>query len=123
MILPGDHAAWLETVVDTAEVNRWLAYAVIDRRERALRTLKGWPDLTLVREQIVYVELKTGQARLRRGQIEVARRLMVAGGRVYLWHPEMWDAITAFLETGRNGPGELGRTPGWLLEVSIDATE
>lgn len=79
---------------------------------RPARTEKGWrtpvsgplggghADLLLVRDRVVFAELKRGPREKRqtplaqRGFLEVVRR---AGGEAYLWEPADWPEIERVL--------------------------
>lgn len=59
---------------------------------------KGFFDLVLMRERVLFVETKSDVGRLTPEQrlwIEAAER---AGCEVYLWRPSMWDEIVKTLE-------------------------
>lgn len=61
----------------------WWCFHPYDSRRS---TGEGWPDLTLVRERIVYAELKRDRGgRLSPAQIGVHELLRAAGGEVYVW--------------------------------------
>lgn len=62
---------------------------------------KGYPDLTLVRERVVFAELKVGSNKPTPEQEDWARWLTAAGGEVYLWHPRDWDEIVKTLHDVR----------------------
>lgn len=51
---------------------------------------KGWPDLTFVRERIVYAELKVAGRPLRAEQRAWLDALSVAGCEVYEWDEGSW---------------------------------
>jgi hypothetical protein len=50
----------------------------------------GWPDLILVRERVVFVEVKGDGDRLRPEQWEWLHRLEDAAAEVYVWVPADW---------------------------------
>lgn len=85
---------WQRLVEDLAQHLGWLTYHTFDSR----RSEAGYPDLTLVRERLVMVELKTQRGRVRPEQITWAESLQSAGVEYYLWRPSDWDTI---LETLR----------------------
>lgn len=76
-------AQWQQQVVDLARLRGWWVWHDHDSR----RNQAGLPDLILVRERVVYVELKTERGRVRPGQVEVMARLRAAGAEVWLWRP------------------------------------
>ena len=53
---------------------------------------KGFPDLVLVRERVIYAELKVG-TRPRIEQVEWLGALEAAGAEVYVWKPKDADEI------------------------------
>lgn len=61
----------------------------------------GWPDLTLARDRIVFVELKSGRGHLRQEQREVLEALRTAGGEVYVWTPRDLDEAQRVLSARR----------------------
>jgi hypothetical protein len=66
---------------------------------------KGFPDLVLVRERIIFAELKTDTGRLRPDQTAWLDALGAAAGtnvEVHVWRPKDWDAIHATLAKPRN---------------------
>ena len=59
------------------------------------RGAAGWPDLVLVRERIVFAELKAANGRLRRGQAAWLDALKAAGAETYVWRPDDLPEIVA----------------------------
>lgn len=86
----------LTYVIDTARVFGWrVAHFRPAKTERGWRTPvqadgKGWPDLTLARERVVYAELKTGRNVLSAEQEQWITALDVAGAEVYVWRDADW---------------------------------
>lgn len=58
---------------------------------------KGFPDLVLVRERIVWAELKVGNNRLSPQQRAWVNALVAAGEEVYVWKPNDWAEIEEVL--------------------------
>ena len=58
---------------------------------------KGWPDLVLVRDRVVFAELKTNTGRLTKEQKEWDAALQIAGAEVYIWRPKQWAEIERVL--------------------------
>jgi hypothetical protein len=85
-------------VLDLAQLFGWLAYHTFDAR----RSEPGFPDVVLVRERVLFVELKTERGRLSPAQVEWLRALLGAGAEVYLVRPRNLDVVAAVL-SGR-GP-------------------
>lgn len=59
---------------------------------------KGHADLLLVRERIIYAELKSQKGGLRPDQVEWIRRMRYAGAEVYVWRPSDRPEIERVLE-------------------------
>lgn len=60
---------------------------------------RGWPDLTLVRERVIFVELKTdANYHVSEEERRWLEWLKLAGQEVYLWRPRMWPEINTILE-------------------------
>jgi len=81
------------------EAARLLGWAVA--HFRPARTNKGWrtataydahgyPDLTLVRERVLFAELKGDHGRFEPEQARWRVRLQLAGCEYYLWRPDDW---------------------------------
>lgn len=74
-------AAAQRTILETAELFDWRCYHTFDSR----RSADGFPDLVLVRERLIYAELKRPGKKPRRHQVEWLDALARAGEEVYLW--------------------------------------
>jgi len=72
-----------------ARSGRWLT---------ALQGHKGFPDLVLARDKILFVELKTDEGRLTAEQKRWREVILNAGGEYRLWRPCCWQAIEKELE-------------------------
>jgi hypothetical protein len=81
-------------VVKFAKRNGWKAFHVHDSR----KSEKGWPDLVLVRERILFAELKSETGTTTPDQDDWLEALRRAGAEVYLWRPRDWPVIAATLE-------------------------
>lgn len=73
-------------VVQLARLRGWLVYHTYDSR----RSHAGFPDLVLVRERVVFAELKAEKGVLSPQQSTWLRRLDDAGAEWFLWRPEQW---------------------------------
>jgi hypothetical protein len=51
----------------------------------------GWPDLVIVGRQIIYVELKRENGKVKSEQVEWLKALRDAGGEVHIWRPSDWS--------------------------------
>lgn len=83
-------------IVDAARLQGWLVYHTYDSR----RSAAGYPDLTLVRERVVFAEIKADKGRLSHAQQEWVIHLVNAGAEVHVWNPSSWrdgdvDAVLA----------------------------
>lgn len=58
---------------------------------------EGFPDVVLVRERIVWVELKSDVGRLSPEQVIWRDKLLLAKQEWYLWRPKDWDEIQRVL--------------------------
>jgi hypothetical protein len=54
---------------------------------------KGFFDLVLVRDRVIWAELKTDTGSTRPEQHAWHKAVRDAGGEVYLWRPSMWASI------------------------------
>ena len=59
---------------------------------------KGWPDLVLVRNRIIYVELKSDTGKLSPEQELWRDRILAAGGDWFCWRPGDIEAIKEVLK-------------------------
>jgi hypothetical protein len=109
--------AFQRQVCDLAELHGWAwvhaARVTVQRPRRGLPPItytetplkgplgRGWPDLTLVRERVVYAELKADDGRMSPEQVEVRERLRDADAEWYCWRPRDWSEIVAVLSERR----------------------
>jgi hypothetical protein len=80
-------------VVTLASLKRWCAYHTHDSRG----SMAGFPDLVLVRDRVVFAELKTATGRVRPAQADWQARLRDAGAETYVWRPASWHQIEQVL--------------------------
>jgi len=88
-------------VIRTARSLGWRHYHTHDSR----RSEPGFPDLVLVRERLVFVELKRSPG----DHLSIAQRawaldLVAAGAEVHCWDPAWWMRILAILAPTGSGP-------------------
>ncbi len=81
--------AFMAQVIQLAQLFRWKVYHTHDSR----RSEKGFPDLVLVRERILFVELKTDKGKLTKEQMEWLHVIELAGGSGHIWRPIYWADI------------------------------
>jgi hypothetical protein len=90
---PLTEKAFLEQVRGLARLLGWMVFHTHDSR----RSEPGFPDLVLLRERVVWAELKTDTGRLTPAQVAWVEALRRAGQEVYLWRPSAWAEIHAVL--------------------------
>jgi len=71
----------------------WDGYHTHDSR----RSKEGYPDWTLWRERVIFVELKTETGKTSAAQDTVIEGLRKAGAEVYEWRPSDWNTIIEVL--------------------------
>ncbi len=64
---------------------------------------KGFPDLVLVRERVLWVEVKTDKGKCTREQDEWLSRLKAAEQETYIWRPSYWASIQLTLSQECDG--------------------
>ena len=69
---------------------RWITAVVADG--------KGYPDLTIARERIVWIEFKAEGKYLEPDQKKWRDAILQAGGEWYLVRPSDWDKIVEILK-------------------------
>lgn len=86
---------WLRLVIDTALGSGWgvhrSRYAYVPGSPRS--TGAGFPDLVLVRERIIFVELKTERGHLTERQRNWRDALQRGGAAWYMWRPSDWEQV------------------------------
>ena len=85
--------AFQSDVMRVAKMLGWLCYHTFDSR----RSASGFPDLVLVRERILYRELKVGKNKLSQSQELWRDSIMDAGGDWAEWRETDMDDIVADL--------------------------
>ena len=86
-------AEWQTVVEDYARLHGWWAWHDTDPR----RNREGFPDLVLIRDRVVWAELKSQTGRLRPGQAAMIARLEHAGAEVHVWRPDDWPTVQQVL--------------------------
>lgn len=59
---------------------------------------KGFPDLVLVRDRVVFAELKAVGGKLEAAQRTWQTALQNAGAEHHIWTPDEWDELTEVLK-------------------------
>ena len=89
------------SVVEAATALGWQCWHDNDPR----RNKAGFLDLLLIRERVVWAELKTETGRLRPAQQVFMCLLRRAGQECYVWRPSQMDEIIAVLTARKGGGG------------------
>jgi hypothetical protein len=75
---------WQRQVLDLARLCGWRhGYHTFDSR----RSASGFPDLVLVRERVIFAELKSETGKLSAAQADWLAALEAAGAETYVWRP------------------------------------
>lgn len=82
-------AQFQSTVIEMAKALGWRTYHTHDSR----RSAPGFPDLVLVRDRIVYLELKTATGKVSHDQADWIAALTAAGGTALVVRPQDINAI------------------------------
>ena len=98
-ILERDFAAQVYDLVKATGFDRYHTY-------RSKRSRKGFPDETIWRERVVFLELKREKTRTTDDQKAVLRGLRDAGAEVYIVRPRNLDDLAAVLQART---GDLAR--------------
>ena len=93
---------WLAQVIRMARDEGWVAYHVYEQGAYARRSSKGWPDVQLIRERLVFLELKGFQKDGKRGvlsrdQVRMITALRSAGQEVHVFWPDQEDEVRSVL--------------------------
>jgi hypothetical protein len=89
--------SWQEQIITYAQLNGWLVYHTRDSR----RSAAGYPDLTLVREHVIFAELKREKGTVSPDQRVWLSKLAAAGAETYVWRPSDWDQVAEILKRPR----------------------
>ena len=93
---------WLAYASQLARDEDWEVYHVFEQTHYARRMGKGWPDLQLLRERLVFIELKAFQKDGKRGtlspdQIRIIAMLKSAGQEVHVFWPDQEEELRKVL--------------------------
>ena len=86
-------AEWQDVVEQFARLHGWWVWHDNDPR----RNREGFPDLVLIRERVVWAELKSDTGKLRPGQQAMIARLSAAAAEVHVWRPGDWSTVQTLL--------------------------
>jgi len=90
-------ADWQRDIVALARQFGWLTYHTFNSR----RSTHGFPDLVLLRDRVVYLELKREKTRCTDDQKLWLRCLRSAGAEVYVGRPSDLDDLAVVLSQRR----------------------
>lgn len=126
-----ERLAWSEKefqarVIAEAKAQNWLVFFTQNSR----RSPEGEPDLRLIRERVIWAELKTEKGKLTKKQLEALERLNRACEETYVWRPSdvdqitqklapvlHWDNLDWMVYMGRPKPTEQSGRPAWIAEI------
>lgn len=101
-------AEWQQQVIDLAHLHGWrIAHfrpaqnARGDWRTPVAADGKGFPDLVLTRDRLLFAELKTDAGRLTVEQRHWLDALQRAGAEVAVWRPRDFDRVLDTLSRSR----------------------
>lgn len=94
-------------LVDLAKTTGWKRY----HTWRSKHSAAGYPDETLVRERLVFLELKTETGKVTAEQRDWLRALAAADVEVYVLRPRHLEQIAAVLAARRDPVGGHLSTP------------
>jgi hypothetical protein len=95
--MPMSEADFQTRVIDLALLYGCLVFHDVDsRRNRA-----GFPDLVIVGTEVLFVELKAEDGKLRHEQQTWLNSLRIAGARVAVWRPSDWGEVQQVLKSVR----------------------
>lgn len=92
-------AQFQQAVIEAAQLHGWaVAHFRPARTQHGWRTPvaadgRGFPDLVLTRDRVVFAELKAARGLLTDHQRTWIARLTTAGAEVYVWRPADWPHI------------------------------
>ena len=95
---------FLKSVIDLAHVYGWkVAHFRPAKTERGWRTAvqadgAGFPDLVLVRDGVIFAEVKSENGKLSEAQKEWLQTLEKAHQNWFVWQPCNWDEIVEILK-------------------------
>lgn len=86
---PMSEKAWQKQVIQLATMLGFRAY----HTHLSKWSNPGWPDLVLVRERIIYAELKTDKGKVSAEQAAWLTALAEAGQECYVWRPASFESV------------------------------
>ena len=102
---------WLATIIEHAQAMGWVCahfrpgmVSLVDRHGKPVWVTpvqadgKGFVDLILARERIVYIEAKSEAGKLSEAQEKWRDAILGAGGEWYCFRPSDWPSVLVTLE-------------------------
>ena len=80
-------------IIGLAQTFGWRVYHTFDSR----KSQAGFPDLVLVRDRVIYAEVKRGGQKPRQSQVDWLNALSRAGAEVYVWTEEDYQDVASIL--------------------------
>jgi hypothetical protein len=94
-----------KTIIDLAHINGWTVAHFRKAQTKRGNWItpvggdgKGFPDLVLVRDRVIFAELKSDKGTLRPDQKIWRDKLLEAKQAWYMWKPKDWDIIVETLK-------------------------
>jgi len=85
---------WQGQVMALARQLAWKSY----HPYRSDKSQPGWPDIALVRDRLILLELKTEKGKLSDAQKDWIRRLTMANAEIYVARPRHLDELARVLQ-------------------------
>ena len=96
---PQSEASFQAQIIRLAELCKWRVYHVSNVKGHLRnRTSVGFPDLVLVRDRVIFAEIKAEKGRMTKAQKDWNEALHIAGAETYIWRPRDWEDITQILQ-------------------------
>lgn len=108
---------WSDDLVGTAGnpgLARTLGWTTCYHTLRSKGSASGFPDWVLVRERVIFLELKTETGKVSDAQAEWINALFLAGAEVWIVRPRHLEEIAHVLQVGMTMHGTV---PGLLAEL------
>ena len=80
---------WQGQIVQFAKLKGWHVY----HTWMSIRSQPGFPDLVLVRDRVLFVEVKSETGKLTEAQQGWQDALFSARAEFYVWRPSDWDEV------------------------------
>lgn len=106
---------WSGQVADLARMLGWRRYHTFNSK----KSHSGFPDETLVRDRIVFLELKTEQGRLSPAQRDWLGDLIGAGAEVYVARPRDLEEL-AYVLSARNAIAGANLAASTRAELGLE---